>query len=242
MDNPEFILNTENLTIHRVGRDILHAVNLHVPKGVIYSILGPNGAGKSSLAYSIMGLDSYALSYGKIFFEGKDISQRRIWERARKGITLAWQEPSTFEGLSVEDYLTLSSASKSPEGIRNALKSVGMDPQKYIDRSLDSKLSGGERKRIELASVLLMNPKLAILDEPDSGIDMTSRDVIKQAIYTLKEKGSTVLLITHREDLAEMADRMALLCDGILEREGCAPDVLSFFKTKCVKCKEESFD
>ena len=159
-------------------------------------------------------------------------------ERARKGITLAWQEPARFEGLSVAEYLSLGqryvgNGSASP---RECLMKVGLVPENYLARAVDSTLSGGERKRIELASVLAMKPKLAILDEPDSGIDALSIDCVVEVIKTFSRNGTTVLLITHHEEVAEIADRASSLCAGTIMKTGDPVAVARFFRNHCQEC------
>ena len=163
--------------LSRDGKKILRGVNLEVGDREIHSIIGANGAGKSTLAYTLMGLQGYEHEEGSLTFDGEDITKLSITERARKGITLAWQEPARFEGLKVRDYLAIGAKGNggiTEEKLKEALKKVDLKPEKYLDREVGEALSGGERKRIELASIITMKPKLAILDEPDSGIDVVS--------------------------------------------------------------------
>ena len=223
------MLRIESIKVERDGKEIIKDISLSIDRGKIHAIIGPNGSGKSTLAYSIMGI--YAPSAGKIFFEGKDITNRSISERAKIGITLAWQEPARFEGLSVRDYLSISG-----NNIEKALKVVNLEPDRYLNRAIDDSLSGGERKRIELASIVTMKPKIAILDEPDSGIDFVSLDDLLGVITNLKKEGITVLLITHREEVARIADEASLICDGYLVKNGSTWEVTKFFRKMCGKC------
>ncbi|MFA0747101.1 MAG: hypothetical protein EORIYHIE_000970 [Candidatus Fervidibacter sp.] len=177
----DVLLCVENLSLKRNGRYILKQVNLTVRRGEIHGIIGLNGAGKSSLAYTIMGCFDYRPDEGRILFEGKDITQLSITERARLGITLAWQEPARFEGLRVSTYLSLGMPQPDRARIMEALEAVALPPSAYMHRFVDQTLSGGERKRIELAAVYAMRPKLAILDEPDSGVDLLSLDDILES-------------------------------------------------------------
>ncbi|ACX73402.1 ABC transporter releated protein [Methanocaldococcus vulcanius M7] len=237
------LLKIENLHVCRGKREILKGVNLDVKENEIHAIIGPNGAGKSTLAYTLMGISGYSPSKGNIIFKGERINEKNITERARMGMTLAWQEPARFEGIKVKNYLTLGmkeTYKKDKETmekkIREALKLVNLDPDKYLDRYVDETLSGGERKRIELASIVCMEPDLAILDEPDSGIDIVSFDEIKRVFDYLKDRGCSLLVITHREELAEHADRVSLICAGEVIKSGNPKEVGEFYKKECGKC------
>ncbi|MDD2440361.1 MAG: ABC transporter ATP-binding protein [Methanosarcinaceae archaeon] len=233
------MLCLKNLILSRDGKKILTGVNLEVGDGEIHSIIGSNGAGKSTLAYTLMGLQGYEPEEGKIFFNGEDLTSLSITERAKRGITLAWQEPARFEGLTVRDYLAIGvqDPDKNLEKeIWGALEQVDLKPEKYIDREVGEALSGGERKRIELASILTMKPKLAILDEPDSGIDVVSLKEIVTLIQALKENGASVLVITHRKEIAEASDRASLMCEGAVLRSGNPKEISQFFINRCIPC------
>ncbi|MDH4232701.1 MAG: ATP-binding cassette domain-containing protein, partial [Nitrospirota bacterium] len=148
-----------------------------------------------------------------------------------------WQEPVRFEGICVADYLTIGRKKNNPA---HYLELVGLQPEFYLDRMVDRSLSGGERKRVELASVLALGPKLAILDEPDSGIDMLSTQDIIKVISLFKENGSSVLLITHREEIAAMADMASQICHGKIICAGRPDKVAAFYKSRqCVICDGE---
>ncbi|CAB3287645.1 Iron-sulfur cluster assembly ATPase protein SufC [Methanocaldococcus lauensis] len=237
------LLKVEDLHVHRGNRKILKGINLEVKENEIHAIIGPNGAGKSTLAYTIMGVSGYKPSKGRIIFKGVDIINKSITERARMGLTLAWQEPARFEGIKVKTYLTLGMNEKykkdkeiMEQKIRESLELVKLDPDKYLDRYVDETLSGGERKRVELASIICMEPDLAILDEPDSGIDIVSFDEIKRIFDYLKEKGCSLLVVTHREELAESADVVSLICNGEVIKSGDPKEVGEFYKKNCGKC------
>ncbi|MCD6367523.1 MAG: ABC transporter ATP-binding protein [Candidatus Aenigmarchaeota archaeon] len=225
------MLEMKNLYFETNDKKILRGINLSVKKGEILSIIGVNGTGKTTLAAILMGLNGYVPSRGKIIFDGKNITKLSITERAKLGITLAWQSPAIFEGITVREYLSLG----KEENVEKLLKMVGLKPD-YLDRYVDENLSGGERKRIELASVYSVTPKLAILDEPDSGIDMASTNVIKKVIRKLSEMGSSVILITHSEEMARIGDKAALLCNGKIVKYGNVRKVTEFFKEHCKSC------
>jgi len=232
------LLQLENIALDLNGKQILHDINFEVQKNEIHSILGANGTGKSTLSAVIMGLNGYRPTRGRVIFDGEDITDFSTSERARRGITLGWQEPAHFEGLTVGEYLKISQrfAGKGFLSPRECLFKVGLVPEKYLVRAVDTTLSGGERKRIELASVLAMKPRLAILDEPDSGIDALSIDHIVDVIKTFSQTSTTVLLITHHEEVAAIADRASLLCDGTILRTGEPHSIAKFFRNHCEEC------
>jgi len=232
------MLQLINIQLVLGGRPILHDLNLEVRDGEIHSILGINGTGKSTLAATIIGLSGYQPTSGRIVFNGEDITDLPISERARRGITLAWQEPARFEGLTVAEYLRVGQrlAGNGFLSPNECLSKVGLSPEKYSMRAVDTTLSGGERKRVELASVLAMNPKLVILDEPDSGIDALSMDNIVDVIKTFSRNGTSVLLITHHEEVAEIADRASSLCGGTILKTADPLVITQFFRNHCQEC------
>ena len=224
------------------GKPILHDLDLHVLPGEIHAILGMNGTGKSTLASVVMGLSGFTPTSGKVIFQGEEISALSISGRAKRGITLAWQEPARFEGLTVREYLELgrhgSAGGGPPPG--ECLVMVGLPPDRYLERIVDATLSGGERKRVELASVLSMNPRLSILDEPDSGIDALSLHRILDAVRILAKNGASVLLITHQNEIAASADRASSLCGGTILRTGDPLAIGRFFRNHCRECHHGS--
>lgn len=231
------LLEIEGLGFRAGGRVILHDLDLALGKGEIHALLGGNGAGKSTLGYLIMGCVGCGEHEGSIRFDGRLIDDLPMHERARLGITLGWQEPARFEGVTVRSYLSLGGEIADPA---DSLEQVGLVAEDYLDRPLDKTLSGGERKRIELASVLAFKPRLAILDEPASGIDLLSIDEIAAVIERLKQDGATVLLITHRQEMARIADHASHLCDGHIIFTGTAEEVAQRFKSRpCRVCNGE---
>lgn len=231
------LLELQDLSLTLGQRRVLAEIDLRIARGEIHALIGANGAGKSSLAYAVMGCEDYRPQQGTILFEGQCIDELPIQVRARLGITLAWQEPARFEGLRVGDYLMLGAPNGDPV---TALESVGLSPAEYLDRPLDKTLSGGERKRIELAAIITMRPKLAILDEPAAGIDMLSLDDLVAAIQAMKRAGSTILLITHIEQVAARADRASQLCGGRIVCQGETHAVIENYKARrCHRCDGE---
>jgi len=235
------ILKLERISLNLEGRQILKDLSLSIEANTIHSILGSNAAGKSSLAYVLMGCGGYIPQSGKIYFMGEDISHLPLYKRAKMGLTLAWQEPARFEGLTVQDYIAAGMKNKNDKLVEEALQYVLLEPKDYLNRRVDKTLSGGERKRIELASVFAMGPKLAILDEPDSGIDILALDNIVNMIRELKRQGTTVILITHREEVSEIADKTSLMCSGFIVKQGNPEEVGKYFKEKCVPCPTKTF-
>jgi len=224
------------------GKPILQDLNLHVLPGEIHAILGMNGTGKSTLASVIMGLSGFSPTSGKVIFQDEDITALPVPDRAKRGITLAWQEPARFEGLTVKEYLELGQRG-SPRGGPtpvDCLVMVGLPPDRYLQRAVDATLSGGERKRVELASILSMAPRLSILDEPDSGIDAPSLNRILDAVRTLAKNGASVLLITHQNEIAASADRASSLCGGTILRTGEPAAIGRFFRNHCRECPHGS--
>ncbi len=228
------LLQIDKLSLRRNERDILQNVNLAVYPGQIHTLLGLNGSGKSSLAYAIMGCEGYAPDSGGIFFDGHDLAGLSITERARLGITLAWQEPARFDGIPIGKYISLGIAGSNHEKVVTALDAVALSAKAYGYRAADQTLSGGERKRVELAAVYAMQPRLAILDEPDSGIDVLSLGDVEQLIRRLAAGGSAVLLITHREELAATADRASLMCASTIVFTGDPSEARQYFNKRCL--------
>jgi len=231
------LLEIRDLGFRAGGRRILDHLDLAIASGEIHALLGTNGTGKSTLACLIMGCQGYRPVSGRLLFDGRRIDRLCITERARLGICMAWQEPVRFEGLSVGEYLTLN---RPRSDAARALQMVGLDPPAYLERKVDRSLSGGERKRIELASLLSLQPRLAVLDEPDSGIDMLSTRGIIDVIEAFRRGGSAVLLITHREEIALIADRASQICGGRIVFSGSAEEVTNRFQgRRCRVCDGE---
>lgn len=228
------LLSIQNLWFTIKNRNILRGLDFSIPRGEIHALIGTNGTGKSTLAQLIMGCEGYVPTKGDIVFREQAINGLSIHERARLGIAMVWQEPARFEGLRVVEYLTLGDKDADAAHL---LSSVGLNPEEYADRMVDKTLSGGERKRIELASVLALQPALAVLDEPASGIDLVSVQDIIEVIYAFKEIGASVLLITHREEFAHIAEKASLLCGGRILYSGDPDKVVERYKSRdCIGC------
>ena len=223
------LLSLKHIIVKKERGKILDRLSLNVNKGEIHAIIGTNGVGKTTLANVIMGLEK--VSNGRIKFQNKDITNLSVSKRAKIGIKILQQNPPSFEGIKIREYLKVGNE-LSIKDIKRILKKVGL-PEEYSERFLDDTLSGGERKRVEIASILTSNPKLAILDEPDSGIDMISISDLKKIIKELNKEGTTILLITHRGEIAKIADVASLMCNGKIKKTGNPKEISSLFKKEC---------
>jgi Fe-S cluster assembly ATP-binding protein len=234
------ILEVRDLSLSINGKNILKNINMEVWEGYVHAIVGPNGAGKSTLASAIMGLEGYRHHTGNIYFKGKEISKLSIDERARMGITFGWQEPARYEGLLIKDFLKASARNKSNDFIFKQLERVGLDPDDYANRAVDKTLSGGERKKVELASILAMDPDLVLLDEPDSGIDVETLDKIFEIIKEQKKNKRTIVLITHSLAVLTQSDHAFVFCNGEILMKAETKKVIPYFKNKCLPCKHKN--
>jgi len=235
------MLIVDGINLTRNGKQIINDVSFRVEDGEIFGILGANGAGKSSLAFALMGSPGFQPDSGSISFDGVDITRMPMDERARLGITLAWQEPARFEGIPVPDFVLLGSGGHDAGLADRCLELLRLTPSEYNQRLVDRTLSGGERKKVELASVLAMRPRLAILDEPDSGIDMISQDAVISMIYEIRDYGGSVILITHEEEVVKIADRAALMCSGLAFKTGGTREIVDYYRGRCVPCDTKEY-
>lgn len=228
------LLDARDLRVVLGGHAVLDGLALQIRAGSVLALLGPNGSGKSSVAYTIMGCSGYAPESGSIRFAGECIDRLPLHQRARRGIALAWQEPARFEGLSVADFLSLGA--QQPD-VAACLGRVGLAAPAYMSRALDRTLSGGERKRIELAGMLALRPRLVILDEPTAGVDLLSMADVVALIDLLKSNGAGILLITHQESVAAQADFACQLCRGRIVCSGAPGEVVAHYKSRaCERC------
>jgi len=196
-------------------KQILKDIDLALSDKKIYAITGPNGSGKSSLARVIMGI--VEPTSGKIVLDGQDITHLSVTERARLGIGYAFQHPPRFKGIKVGELLKLAGSGADKGGICDMLYSVGLCAQDYLNRDADSTLSGGEAKRIEIATVLARRLKLAVFDEPEAGIDLWSFQKLADTFRAMHdETETTIVIISHQERILELADEILLMKDARL--------------------------
>ncbi len=204
-------------------KNILNDINLTFKDNKIYVITGHNGSGKSTLLKIIMGIAQK--TDGQILFNGQDISNISINERAELGISYAFQQPVTFKGLKVKDLLDIATSEKhNLSAMCDILSKVGLCAKDYIDRALDDKLSGGELKRIELAVTLARKGKLNMFDEPEAGIDLWSFENLTALFENLK--GATNIIVSHQKRILEIADEIILMSDGKVVLQGNREKVL----------------
>ena len=208
------------------GTDIVKDVSLTAKDGKLVVVTGPNGGGKTSLAKLVAGL--HTQTSGKIIFNGKDISNLDITERARLGIAYAFQQPVRFKGLTVRDLLEIAAGHElSEDELCDLLGRVGLCADEYIGRELDSGLSGGEMKRVEIASVLARRAPLCIFDEPEAGIDLWSFARLVETFQDLRaSRQSTLLVISHQERILSIADEIVVIADGRVRQAGPASLIL----------------
>ena len=207
-------------------KSIIDHMNLSIGDGKFVVITGPNGGGKSTLAKLIMGI--YEASQGQLILDGEDITAKNITERAKLGISFAFQQPVHFKGVKVVDLLRLAAGTKLSIGEACAyLSKVGLCAKEYIDREINSSLSGGELKRIEIATVLARGTKFAIFDEPEAGIDLWSFQNLIKVFENIRETiNGTILIISHQERILNIADEIVVIENGRVKQHGSKDEVL----------------
>lgn len=208
------------------SRKILDSISLQVKPGDFVVITGPNGSGKSTLAEIIMGIKNP--TSGQILLGKEDITKLSITERAKKGLAFSFQQPVKFKGIRVYDLLNIANGAmmdKTEAG--KYLKKVGLVPEQYLLREVNDKLSGGELKRIEIASVLVRDAKIMIFDEPEAGIDLWSFENLTKIFKKLKSEKKTIIIISHQERIMKLADKIIVLENGKIKTTGSPEKILS---------------
>ena len=216
------------------GKSILKGINLEIKPGEVHAIMGPNGSGKSTLAAVVAGKEEYEVEKGEITFEGQDIDELSVEERAHKGIFLSFQYPVEIPGVTVTNFIKTSlnemrkakgledmPAKEMLQMIREKSELIEID-RKFLSRSLNQGFSGGEKKRNEIFQMAMLNPKLAILDETDSGLDIDALRIVANGVNTLKTKENAVVVITHYQRLLDyiVPDFVHVLYNGKIVKSG----------------------
>lgn len=220
------LLELKDICFARDNKQILNNINYKLDINKFVAITGPNGSGKSTLVKIIMGIEKP--DSGEIIFNGKNITNLLIDERANLGISFAFQQPVKFKGITVYDLLKISAKKNMTKAEAcEYLSKVGLCAKEYVDREINSSLSGGELKRIEIANVALRKAKLTIFDEPEAGIDLWSFNNLIKVFEEISEivQGSTIV-ISHQERILKIADEVILMKNGKIDKIGASKDIL----------------
>ena len=229
----EPLLNVKNLSVDVEDKSILHGINLTINKGETHVLMGPNGAGKSTLGCTLMGNPNYHVTDGEIFFGGENITKEAADKRARLGMFLSFQNPLEVPGISLSNFIRSALSARTGKNVRiwdfnkelqKAMEVLDMDPS-YGFRDLNVGFSGGEKKKAEILQMLMLEPKLAILDETDSGLDVDAVRTVSEGVRLFREKThGSLLIITHSTRILEAlrVDRTHVMENGVIVREGDA--------------------
>ncbi|NLH44733.1 MAG: Fe-S cluster assembly ATPase SufC [Acholeplasmataceae bacterium] len=226
------LLKIENLHVSVGDKELLHGINLTVEKGKVHVIMGVNGAGKSTLMHAIMGNPAYKITKGRILFEGQDITELSVDKRAKLGIFLSFQSPVAVAGITMENFIRTTKTTVSGQQqkvfafkklLKERMNNLSMDAS-YAERYLNDGFSGGERKKSEILQLRLLEPKLALLDETDSGLDVDAVRIVSKNISEYHNENNSILLITHLNQILQLIkpDVVHILIDGQIVREGGA--------------------
>ena len=231
------MLELKNISFTRDNKKILDNVNINLEDNKFVVITGPNGSGKSTFAKIIMGIEKQ--DEGQVILNDKDITKLSIDERAKEGISFAFQQPVKFKGITVYDLLKLSAEKEiNRKEACDILSKVGLCAKEYVDREINASLSGGELKRIEIATVAVRNSNLTIFDEPEAGIDLWSFNNLIKIFEEMREKTKgTTLIISHQERILNIADQIILLNSGKVEKTGTAGEIVGTILAKSSCCK-----
>ena len=223
------MLELKNLSFQVEGssskKEIIKNINLTIDDHKFVAITGPNGGGKSTLAKLIMGIEKP--TSGQILFNGLDITNMSITERAKAGISFAFQQPVRFKGIKVRDLITLSAGNAiSTAGACEFLSKVGLCARDYINRDVDGSLSGGELKRIEIATIIARNTPLSVFDEPEAGIDLWSFNNLIKVFEDLHNQQKSLIIISHQERILNIADEIVVIAEGHVKSHGTKAEIL----------------
>lgn len=231
-------LKNISYTVNEDGKEkeILKDINLKIGEHFV-AITGPNGGGKSTLAKVIAGI--IKPTSGQIIFDGEDISELNITERANKGISYAFQQPVHFKGLTVKDLVSIASGkSMNVAQICDILSEVGLCARDYVNREVNASLSGGELKRIEIAMIIARGTKLSLFDEPEAGIDLWSFNSLIKVFEKMREEiNGSILIISHQERILNIADKIVVIAEGRIENVGTRDEIMPKLTTDSSTCK-----
>ena len=232
LQDVSFIVNSEN----SAKKEIIKNINLSIDDHKFIAITGPNGGGKSTLAKLIMGIEKP--TSGKIFFNDIDITDMSISERANLGISFAFQQPVRFKGIKVKDLITLAAGDAiSTAGACDYLSKVGLCARDYINRDVDGSLSGGELKRIEIATIIARNTPLSVFDEPEAGIDLWSFNNLIKVFEEFHNQQKSLIIISHQERILNIADEIIIIADGTVRSHGSKSEILPELLNGTGSCK-----
>ena len=227
------LLSIKDLSVSAEEKELLHGISLDLESGETHVLMGPNGAGKSTLGLTVMGSPEYTVTGGKIFFDGEDITNESAYERAKRGIFLSFQNPVEIPGITLSEFLRNSLEQITgkhmklwdfKKKLKAAMELLNMDSA-YADRDLNVGFSGGEKKKAEILQLLMLEPKLAILDETDSGLDVDAVKTVSKGINEYKKRtGGTIFVITHNTRILEAltVDKTHILSAGQIVAHGDA--------------------
>lgn len=224
------LLDIQDLQVEIDGKTILQNLNLSMNQGEVHVIMGPNGAGKSTLGYAIMGHPKYEVTHGEIIFEGEDITEEGTDVRARKGIFLSFQNPEELSGITLENFMRAAKTAikeapvsfvSNRKELQKKMDDLNMDKE-YGNRYLNVGFSGGEKKKSEILQMLMLEPKLAILDETDSGLDVDAVKIVSKGVEEFKSENNSLLIITHNTKILDYlpVDKVHILLDGKIVKSG----------------------
>lgn len=234
------LLHVENLHVSVGGKELLHGINLTVNKGEVHVIMGVNGAGKSTLLHAIMGNPVYKITEGHIYFEGQEITGLSVDKRAKLGILLSFQNPISVAGITMENFIRTAKTTISGKQqrlfpfkrlMKARMEDLSMDPS-YADRYLNDGFSGGERKKSEILQMRILDPKLAMLDETDSGLDVDAVRIVSKNISEYHNENNSLLIITHLNQILKFItpEFVHVLIDGRIVKEG-GPELVDEIET-----------
>lgn len=234
------LLRVENLHVSVGGKELLHGINLTVNKGEVHVIMGVNGAGKSTLLHAIMGNPVYKVTEGHIYFEGQDITDLSVDKRAKLGLFLSFQNPISVAGITMENFIRTAKTTISGKQqrlfpfkrlMKARMEGLSMDPS-YADRYLNDGFSGGERKKSEILQMRILDPKLAMLDETDSGLDVDAVRIVSKNISEYHNENNSLLIITHLNQILKFItpEFVHVLIDGRIVKEG-GPELVDEIET-----------